>query len=156
MPVNRRRSSGSWLAIPTGQVFRWQTRIITQPAAISGAVENANSSAPSSAATSTSRGVRMPPSACTRTRPRRPFWTSTCWVSARPSSHGRPACWVEEVGDAPVPPSWPAMTMWSARALATPAATVPTPASATSFTEISADGLTQRRSWMSWARSSIE
>ena len=33
--------------MPTGHVLRWQTRIITQPAATSGAVENANSSAPS-------------------------------------------------------------------------------------------------------------
>ena len=33
-----------------------------------------------------------------------------------------------------MPPSWPAMTTWSALALATPAATVPTPTSATSFT----------------------
>ena len=40
------RSSGSWVATPTGQVLRWQTRIITQPSAISGAVEKPNSSAP--------------------------------------------------------------------------------------------------------------
>ena len=82
--------------------------------------------------------------------------TSTCCVSARPSSHGRPACLIEDSGDAPVPPSWPAITMWSALALATPAATVPTPASATSLTEISALGLTHCRSWISCARSSIE
>ena len=49
VPAKRRRSSGSCVAIPTGHVFRWQTRIITQPSATSGAVENANSSAPSSA-----------------------------------------------------------------------------------------------------------
>ena len=30
-PVYRLRSSGSWVAMPTGQVLRWQTRIITQP-----------------------------------------------------------------------------------------------------------------------------
>src|SRR6476469_3250258 len=59
------------------------------------------------------------------------------------------------VGEAPVPPSMPAITMWSAPALATPAATVPTPASATSLTLISAVGLAQRRSWISCARSSI-
>ncbi len=38
------------------------------------------------------------------------------------------------------------MVMWSARALATPAATVPTPTSETSLTEISASGLTFLRS----------
>ena len=74
VPVNRRRSSGSCVAIPTGHVFRWQTRIITQPSATSGAVENANSSAPSSARDQRRRApVRRPPSTCTRTRPRRPF-----------------------------------------------------------------------------------
>ncbi len=41
-----------------------------------------------------------------------------------------------------MPPSWPAITMCSALALATPAAIVPTPASATSLTEISASGFT--------------
>ena len=30
-PAKRRRSTGSWVAIPTGQVLRWQARIITQP-----------------------------------------------------------------------------------------------------------------------------
>ena len=82
--------------------------------------------------------------------------TSTCCVSARPSSQGRPACLSDDSGEAPVPPSWPAITMCSAFALATPAAMVPTPASATSLTEISAAGLTDFRSWISCARSSIE
>ena len=41
-------------------------------------------------------------------------------------------------------------------ALATPAATVPTPTSATSFTWIRARGLADFRSWMSWAMSSME
>jgi hypothetical protein len=43
-------------------------------------------------------------------------------------------------GAAPVPPSNPEIVMWSARALATPAATVPTPTSETSFTDTSAPG----------------
>ena len=51
------------------------------------------------------------------------------------SPTARPACWIDDSGEAPVPPSWPAMTTWSAPALATPAATVPTPASAASLTE---------------------
>ena len=50
---------------------------------------------------------------------------STWWASARPSSQGRPACLIDESGEAPVPPSWPEMRMASACALATPAATVP-------------------------------
>ena len=37
LPANVLRSSGSWVAMPTGQVFRWQTRIITQPITTSGA-----------------------------------------------------------------------------------------------------------------------
>ena len=38
------------MATPTGQVLRWQTRIMMQPRATSGAVAKPNSSAPSSAA----------------------------------------------------------------------------------------------------------
>ena len=54
-----------------------------------------------------------------------------------------------------MPPSKPAMVTWSARALATPAATVPTPTSDTSLTLTPAFGLTFFRSKMSCARSSI-
>ena len=57
---------------------------------------------------------------------------------------------------APVPPSWPEISTTSDLALATPAATVPTPTSATSFTCTRADGLEFLRSWISWARSSME
>ena len=67
--------------------------------------------------------------------------TSTCCVSASPSSHGTPPCLIEVSGDAPVPPSWPEISTTSACALATPAATVPTPTSATSFTLMRAFGL---------------
>ena len=59
-------------------------------------------------------------------------------------------------GEAPVPPAWPDRWMYVAPALATPAATVPTPRLATSLTPIRAVGLIARRSAMSWARSSIE
>ena len=132
--------------MPTGHVFRWQARIMMQPAAISGAVEKPTSSAPSSAATTTSRPVFICPSAWTQTRERRSLSTSVCCVSARPISHGTPADWSDESGEAPVPPSWPEIRMWSAFAFATPAATVPTPTSATSLTEMRAPGLAQRRS----------
>jgi len=49
----------------------------------------------------------------------------------RTSSHGEPACLMEDNGDAPVPPSWPDTWITSALALATPAATVPIPTSDT-------------------------
>ena len=71
---------------------------------------------------------------------------STCWVSATPSSQGRPACLIDVRGEAPVPPLQPLMWTTSARALTTPAAMVPTPSSATSFTETSAWRLTCLRS----------
>ena len=145
-PLKRRRSSGSWVAIPTGHVLRWQARIITQPVAISGAVAKPISSAPSSAATTTSRPVLSCPSVCTQIRERRSFRTSVCCVSARPISHGIPAKRIDESGEAPVPPSCPEIRTWSAFAFATPAATVPTPTSATSLTEITAFGFAQRRS----------
>ena len=103
--MNFSRSAGSCVAIPTEQVLRWHLRSITQPVAISDAVAMPNSSPPSSAATITSRDVRSPPSTCRRTRSRSPFATSTCWVSASPSSHGSPACLMLDIGAAPVPPS---------------------------------------------------
>src|SRR5881409_1352024 len=122
-----------------------------QPAAISGAVAKPNSSAPSIAPITTSRPVRSPPSTCTAMRPRNPLRTNVCWVSASPISQGEPA-WVSEVsGLAPVPPSNPAIVTWSERALLTPAATVPTPTSETSFTEMRARGLAFFRSWISCA-----
>ena len=55
----------------------------------------------------TSRPVFSWPSTCTTMRSRRSFITSTCCVSARPSSHGTPACLMLVSGEAPVPPSWP-------------------------------------------------
>ncbi len=156
LPAKRLRSSGFWVAMPTGQVSRWQTRIMMQPDTTSGAVAKPNSSAPSSAAIITSRPVLSWPSACTTMRSRRPLSSSVCWVSARPSSQGAPACLSEVSGLAPVPPSWPEMSTTSAWAFETPAATVPTPTSATSFTWTRASGFEFLRSWISWARSSIE
>jgi hypothetical protein len=56
-PVKRARSTGSWVAMPTEQVFRWHLRIMMQPMVTSGYGGKANSSAPSSAAITTSRPV---------------------------------------------------------------------------------------------------
>ena len=95
LPANFLRSTGSCVATPTGQVLRWHLRIMMQPSTTSGAVAKPNSSAPSSAPITTSRPVFIWPSACTRMRPRRRFSTSVCCVSARPSSHGVPACLIE-------------------------------------------------------------
>ena len=103
--ANFSRSSGFWVAIPTGHVSTWQVRTMRQPSASRSAVPKLTSSAPSSAATTTSRPVLKPPSARTRTRPRSPFATSACCVSARPSSHGAPAFLIDVSGLAPVPPS---------------------------------------------------
>ena len=49
-------------------------------------------------------------------------------------------------GEAPVPPSWPLISTTSACALATPAAMVPTPTSATSLTLMRASRLAFFRS----------
>ena len=100
---------------PTGQVFRWQTRIMMQPVAISGAVEKPTSSAPSSAAIDhvaagahlavglqrDARAQAVVAPAPAGSRPGR-----------APTARRRPGS--SESGEAPVPPSWPAMTMWSA------------------------------------------
>src|SRR5690349_20142283 len=85
--------------MPTGQVFKWHLRIMMHPAAISGAVAKPNSSAPRIAAIATSRPVLRPPSAWTAMRPRRRLSTSVCCVSARPISHGEPACVSDARGD---------------------------------------------------------
>ena len=155
-PANFARSCGSCVATPTEQVLRWQTRSITQPSTTSGAVAKPNSSAPRSAATTTSRPVFSWPSVSTAMRLRRLLRRSTWCVSARPSSQGTPACLMLPSGEAPVPPSWPLIRTTSAWALATPAAIVPTPTSATSLTLMRACSFAFLRSWMSSARSSIE
>ena len=72
-PWNCLRSTGSCVAMPTEQVLRWHLRIMMQPIAISGVVAKPNSSAPSSAAITTSRPVCSLPSVCTRMRLRRSF-----------------------------------------------------------------------------------
>ncbi len=123
------------MATPGLQVSLWQARSMMQPSAIMAEVPNEYSSAPSRAATITWRPVLKPPSTRTRTRPRRPLSTSARWVSARPSSQAMPACLIDDSGLAPVPPLAPEMWTTSASALAQPAAMVPTPSSATSFTE---------------------
>ena len=114
--------------------------------AIRAAVPTPYSSAPSMAAMTTSRPVRTPPSVLSVTEPRRLFSVSTWWASARPISHGRPACLIEVWGEAPVPPLWPAIRMASALALATPEAMAPMPEADTSFTVTRASGLMAFRS----------
>ena len=111
-----------------------------------GAAANATPAAPISAATTTSRPVLIWPSTCTITRSRSLFITSTCCASARPSSQGTPPCLMLVSGDAPVPPSCPEIRITSACAFATPAAIVPTPDTATSFTEMRARGFAFLRS----------
>src|ERR1039457_2465372 len=102
-PVKRARRTGSWVAMPTEQVFRWHLRIMMQPMAMSGVVAKPNSSAPSRAAITMSRPVCNLPSVCTVMRLRRSLSSRTCWGSARPSSQGNPACLIEISGEAPVP-----------------------------------------------------
>ena len=104
----------------------------------------------------TSRPVFIWPSTCTVIRSRSPLSMRVCWVSARPISHGAPACLSEVSGAAPVPPSQPEMSTTSDFAFATPAATVPTPTEATSLTWMRANSLAFLRSWMSCLRSSME
>ena len=126
------------------------------PSAMRGPVDSAYSSAPSAAATQMSRGVLSCPSVCKRIRSRKSFSTSVCCVSAIPSSHGNPAHLMPVQAAAPVPPSPPDTTMWSALALATPAAMTPTPTSDTSFTDTTPSGFAHFKSWISCARSSME
>ena len=137
-PLKRARKVSFWVAIPTGQVFKLQTRIITHPIAISGPVEKPNSSAPRQIAIARSLPVNNFPSVSILTLFLKPLRTRVWWVSATPISQGIPALYIEVRGDAPVPPSYPEINIVLAPAFTTPAAIVPTPDSATSLTEIRA------------------
>ena len=148
-PAKRLRSSGSCVAMPTEQVLRWHLRSMMQPMTTIGAVAKPNSSAPSRQAMATSRPVLSWPSVCTTMRPRRSLPTSTCCVSATPSSQGMPAYLMPDSGAAPVPPLSPEISTTSPWPLETPAAIVPTPNSATSLTCTRACGLLFLRSWIS-------
>ena len=115
LPSNFLRSTGSCVAMPTGQVLRWQTRIMMQPERDQrGAWRSRTPRRRAARRSTTSRPVLSWPSVSTRMRPRRSFITSTCCVSARPSSHGTPACLIEVSGEAPVPPSSPLISTTSA------------------------------------------
>ena len=109
-------------------------------------VPKPNSSSPIIAAIAISLPVRIPPSTRRVTRLRRPLFSRAECASANPSSHGQPACLMEDKGEAPVPPSPPEIWITSALALATPHATVPIPTEETSLTEIPAFSLTAWRS----------
>ena len=146
VPSNFARSFSSWVHTPTGQVLEWHCRTMMQPIATSDAVPMPNSSAPSIAAITTSRPVLMPPSVRSRTRWRSRFSINTWCASDSPISQGRPAYLIELCGEAPVPPAWPEIRIASAFALATPAAMVPIPDRATSFTQTDASGLICLRS----------
>ena len=86
------------------------------------------------------------PSHSKRTLFLRSFITRVCCASATPNSQGRPVCFNDVKGEAPVPPSKPEIRITSALALETPAATVPTPTSETSFTLIRASLLADFKS----------
>ena len=146
VPSNLARNASSWVQMPTGQVLEWHCRTMMQPIATSDAVPMPNSSAPSMAAITTSRPVLRPPSVRSLTVLRSRFSVSTWCASARPSSQGRPTYFTDVCGAAPVPPACPEIRIVSAWALATPAAIVPMPERATSFTHTVATGLICLRS----------
>ena len=145
-PVKRLRSSGSCVAMPTGQVLRWQTRIITQPETTSGAVAKPNSSAPSSAAIDdVAPGLQLAVDLDDHAAAQA-VQAQHLLRLGEPQLPRHAACLMLVSGDAPVPPSWPEISTTSACALATPAAIVPTPATATSLTEMRAGGFAFFRS----------
>ena len=96
-PVKRFLSLSSWVATPTGQVFMWHLRIITQPKTIRALVANPNSSAPSKAWIIISWPVLSCPSTCNFTCPLRLFITKVCCVSDNPNSEGNPANALPEI-----------------------------------------------------------
>ena len=112
-----------------------------QPIATKAVVATPYSSAPIIAAITTSLPVLIPPSVLKVTLCLRLFKVKTWLASVKPISHGIPTYLTLVWGVAPVPPLCPDIKIISALALATPAAIVPTPEEATSFTPILALGL---------------
>ena len=85
-----------------------------QPVAISGAVEKPISSAPSIAAITTSRPVFNWPSVCTTMRERRSLQQQRLLGLGEADLPRHAGAWIEDSGEAPVPPSWPAISTRSA------------------------------------------
>ena len=133
--------------MPTGQVLRWQTRIMTQPETTSGAVAKPNSSAPSSAAIDdVAAGLHLAVDL-----------DDDAAAQAVHQQH------LLRLGEAELPRHAAVLDAGERRGAGaavvardqhdvarapceTPAATVPTPASATSFTWMRASGLAFFRS----------
>src|SRR3989304_2515339 len=59
LPWNFSRSLGFWVAMPTGQVSRWQTRIMTQPMTTSGRGRGGGPGAGAAGVTADEGGVRL-------------------------------------------------------------------------------------------------
>ena len=157
LPVNLARRAGVWVAMPTGHVSRWQTRIMMQPETTRGAEAKPNSSAPEQRADDhVAPGLELPVDLDDDPVPQ-PVGQQGLLGLGQADLPGDAGV-LERGQRAPrrCPPSWPEMSTTSEWALATPAATVPTPTSATSFTWTRAGGLADLRSWMSWAMSSME
>ena len=80
-----------------------------------------------------------------------------CWVSARPSSHGEPACLMDDTGKRPVPPIVTGDHDVIGLGLGDTGGNRADTDFDTSFlTEMDALELAFFRSWISWARSSME
>ena len=141
VPINFFLNSSSCVQTPTGHVFEWHCLTIMQPIATNAVVATPNSSAPIIAAMTTSLPVLIPPSVLNVTWCLKLFKVKTWFASVNPISHGIPTYLTLVCGVAPVPPLWPDISIISAFALATPAAIVPIPEDATSFTPTLAFGL---------------
>jgi hypothetical protein len=127
--------------MPTGQVFRWQTRIMMQPddherrggeAELLGAEQRGDHDV----APGLQLAVHLHDDAVAQAVQHQHLLRLG---EAELPRHARVLDRVS--GEAPVPPSCPEMSTTSACAFATPAATVPTPTSATSFTWMRASGV---------------
>ena len=108
LPANFLRSTGSCVAMPTGQVFRWHLRIMMQPrsdqrrrgeAELLGAEQRGDHDVAAGA----HLAVGLQDDAAAQ------VVLARAPGAFRPgrAPRGRPACLIEVSGDAPVPPSWP-------------------------------------------------
>jgi hypothetical protein len=126
--------------MPTEQVLRWHLRSITQPSTMSAPVATPNSSAPSSArdddvARGAQPAVDLQPDPIAQA-----VLHQHLLRLGQPELPGRPACLMDESGEAPVPPSSPEMVTPPRPPWRRPRRPCRRPTSLTSFTLMRAAG----------------
>ena len=158
LPANFSRRRGSWVATGPDRYSGGRRHLTTQPTA----TQRRRSRSRTPRRPATRRWQRRAPSSAARPSRRRSWKRrllmdqSLVRLGEAELPRAGPHASTRSAVMRRCPHRGPRSSTTSACALATPAAIVPTPTSATSFTEMRASRLAFLRSWMNSARSSIE